>query len=138
VDRGSGPQEFSNEATSGAHSFTERKKYRVNGPTRTSDRKKKKYSFWQPTCLFGDPRAGYVWATTGTFATLARGPGYARGMQLLCLCALTCFGARFCACKSGSSAWLPRNEGKLRFFRARLLVAQISCSWLLPRNKSDS
>jgi hypothetical protein len=73
----------------------------------------------------------------GTFATLAWRPGFARGMQCLCLYGLNCFGARFCTCKSGSSTWLPGNEGRLHFFRARLLVAQTSSSWRLPRNKSS-
>jgi hypothetical protein len=33
---------------------------------------------------------------------------------------------------------LAPRKGTLRFFRARQLVAQTSCSWLLPRNKSGS
>jgi hypothetical protein len=58
------------------------------------------------------------------FATLVRRPGYIREMQRLCLCGQTCFGARFCACKSGSSASLP---GK-----ARSVFLELDSSWRKP------
>jgi hypothetical protein len=64
------------------------------------------------------------------------GPAVLAGCNPRVLCGLTRFRARLYACKGGSSAWLPRNEGRLRFSGARLLVVQTSRSWLLPRNKT--
>jgi hypothetical protein len=69
---------------------------------------------WQSIVLL------FIWST------FAR-PDYAPRMQPLCLCGLSCFGARFYACKSGSSAWLPGNIGKLHFFSWRKLAVH-GCS----------
>jgi hypothetical protein len=59
----------------------------------------------------------------GVFAAMAQQPGCAPGLQLLCLRRLACSGARLCACKLSLSAWLHRNEVKVRFLGAWLLVA---------------
>jgi hypothetical protein len=58
------------------------------------------------------------------FAAMAQQSGCAPGLQLLWLHRLACSGARLCACKLSLSAWLHRNELKVRFLGAWLLVAQ--------------
>jgi hypothetical protein len=63
-------------------------------------------------------------STQGVFAAMAQQPGCAPGLQLLCLRRLAGLRARLCACKLSLSAWLHRNELRVRFLGAWLLVAQ--------------
>jgi hypothetical protein len=77
-----------------------------------------KYSFFYLVASSGS------WDTKGVFAALAQQPGCAPGLHLLCLRRLAGSGARLCACKLSLSAWLHRNELKVRFLGAWLLVAQ--------------
>ena len=65
-----------------------------------------------------------VWVSRGVFAAMAQQPGYAPGLQLPCLCRLACLGACLCAYKFSLSAWLHRNEVKVRFLGAWLFAAQ--------------
>jgi hypothetical protein len=60
----------------------------------------------------------------GVFVAVAQQPGCAPGLQLLCLRRLVGSRSRLCACKLSLSAWLHRNEIKVRFLGAWLLMAQ--------------
>jgi hypothetical protein len=60
----------------------------------------------------------------GVFVAMAQQSGCAPGLQLVCLRRLAGSRARLCACKLSLSAWLHRNELKVRFLEVWLLVAQ--------------